>query len=82
MSKRNFDILLNNSVLKNPSFYRYKPNFDYIKQSPKIINFGTNDNRTNFQKKRYLLKKMWCSYANLTKDYILINNSKLNETKN
>ena len=82
MSKRNFDILLNNSVLKNPSFYRYKPNFDYIKQSPKVINFGTNDNRTNFQKKRYLLKKMWCSYANLTKDYILINNSKLNETKN
>lgn len=79
MSKRNFEIILNNSTLKNPSFYRYNPKYDYIKQSPKAFNFGFNDNKTNFQKKKILLKKMWCSYSNLNKDYNLINNSKLKE---
>ena len=77
MSKRNFEIILNNSILKNHSFYHYEPKFDYITQSSKAFNFGFQDNKTNFQKKKYLLKKMWCSYANLSKEYNLINNSKL-----
>ena len=77
MSKRNFEIILNNSILKNPSFYHYNPKYDYIKDTSKVFNFGLNDNRTNSEKKKFLLKKLWCSYADLSKNYNLINNSKL-----
>ena len=80
MSKRNFGIILNNSILKNPSVYHYDPKFDYVTQSSNTFNFGFNDNRTNYQKKKVLLKKILCSYTNLSKDYYIINNSKLNET--
>ena len=79
MSKRNFEIIINNSTLNNPSFYKYEPKFDYITQSSKAFNFGFINKRTNFEKKKFLLKKMWCSYADISKDYYLINNSKLNE---
>ena len=79
MSKRNFGIILNNSILKNPSVYDYEPKFDYITQSSNAFNFGYNQNKTNYQKKKFLLKKMLCSYANLSKDYYIINNSKLND---
>lgn len=82
MSKRNFEIILNNSTLKYPSFYHYDPKFDYITQSNKVIlNFGINHHKNIYEKKKFLLKKMWCSYADLSKDYYLINNSKLNENK-
>ena len=79
MSNRNFNIILNNSALKYPSFYSYEPKFDYVTQSTKTFNFGLKENKTNFQKKKFLLKKIWCSYSNLSKDYYLINNSKLKE---
>ena len=78
MSKRNFEIILNNSALKYPSFYHYEPKFDYITQSTKAFNFGFNHDKKDYEKKKFLLKKMWCSYADLSKDYYLINNSKLN----
>ena len=32
MLNRNYDIILNTSSLKNPSFYHYKPNVEYITQ--------------------------------------------------
>ena len=32
MSKRNFEIIINNSTLNNPSFYKYEPKFNYITQ--------------------------------------------------
>ena len=78
MSKRNFEILLNNSILKNPSFYHYNPKYDYISDTSNVFNFGLN-NKTNLEKKKFLLKKMWCSYADLSKDYNIINNSKLKD---
>ena len=79
MSDRNFNIILNKSALKYPSFYSYEPKFDYITQSTKAFHFGLKNNKTNLQKKKLLLKKIWCSYSNLSKDYYLINNSKLKE---
>ena len=79
MTKRNFDIILNKSTLKNPSFYRYNPKFGYITQSTKGFNFGQKENKTIYEKKKTLLKKMWCSYGDLSKEYYLINNSKLNK---
>jgi hypothetical protein len=77
MSKRDFDIIINKSALKYPSFYKYEPKYDYITQSLKGFNFGENANKTKYEKKKFLLKKMWCSYADISKDYYLINNSKL-----
>ncbi len=79
MTKRNFDIILNKSTLKNPSFYRYSPKFGYTTQSTKGFNFGHKENKTIYEKKKTLLKKMWCSYGDLSKEYYLINNSKLNK---
>ena len=81
MLSRNYDIILNTSSLKNPSFYYYKPNFEYITQSLKGFNFGEKPKKTNSEKKKFLLKKMWCSYGDLSKDYYLVNNSKLNNNK-
>ena len=77
MSKRDLDIIINKSALKYPSFYKYEPKYDYITQSLKGFNFGENANKTKYEKKKFLLKKMWCSYADISKDYYLINNFKL-----
>jgi hypothetical protein len=81
MSDRNFGIILNNETLKNPSFYKYEPKFDYITETAKGFNFGFNENRTNYEKKKYLLRKMMCSYRDFSQDYYIIDNSKLNGKK-
>ena len=81
MSDRNFEIILNNSILESPSIYHYEPKFDYITQNTKGFIFGNNENKTNFEKKQYLLRKMMCSYGQLSKDYCLIDNSKLKKNK-
>ncbi len=81
MISRNYDNMINISTINNPSFNRYEPKFEYITQSPKGFVFGINDNKTIYEKKKILLKKLWCSYGHLSKDYYLINNSKLNRTK-
>ena len=76
MSERNF-IILNDSFLKTPSFYRYEPKFDYITKNTRGFNFGLSENKNNYERKKYLLKKMMCSYGQLSKEYCLIDNSKL-----
>ena len=81
MSDRNFEIIFNNSILESPSIYHYEPKFDYITQNTKGFIFGNNENKTNFEKKQYLLRKMMCSYGQLSKDYCLIDNSKLKKNK-
>lgn len=81
MSDRNFGIILNNETLKNPSFYKYEPKFDYITETSKGFNFGFNENKTNYEKKKYLLRKMMCSYRDFSQDYYIIDNSKLNGKK-
>ena len=81
MSDRNFGIILNHETLRNPSFYKYEPKFDYITETTKGFNFGFNQNRNNYEKKKYLLRKMMCSYRDFSKDYYIIDNSKLNEKK-
>lgn len=81
MSDRNFGIILNNETLKNPSFYKYEPKFDYITEKSKGFNFGFNENKTNYEKKKYILRKMMCSYRDLSQDYYIIDNSKLNGQK-
>ena len=81
MSDRNFGIILNQETLANPSFYKYEPKFDYITETTKGFNFGFNENRTNYEKKKYLLRKMMCSYRDFSKDYYIVDNSKLNGKK-
>ena len=81
MSDRNFGIILNHETLRNPSFYKYEPKFDYITETTKGFNFGFNENRTNYEKKKYLLRKMMCSYRDFSQDYYIIDNSKLNGKK-
>lgn len=81
MSDRNFEIILNNETLKNPSFYSYEPKFDYITQTSRGFNFGFNENKTVYERKKYLLKKMMCSYRDFSQDYYIIDNSKLNGKK-
>ena len=75
MAKRNSKFLIQNQILKNPSIYNYHPKYDLIEQRLSNIFFNKEDipRRT----KKYMLKKLWGS-SRVVKDYLLIDNSKLN----
>ena len=75
MAKRNSNILIHKQILKNPSFYNYHPKYDLIEQ--RIGNIIFNKNDIQRRTKKYLIKKLWSSF-NPVKDYLLIDNNKLN----
>ena len=79
MTYRKWEVLLNKASFKIPSFDRYKPMYNYIRPHTKGINFGKNT-KTPSDKKKFLIKKLWCSYGFLdSHDYNIIDNSKLNK---
>ena len=75
MAKRNSNILIQKQILKNPSFYNYHPKYDLIEQ--RLANIIFNKNDIQRRTKKYLIKKLWSSF-NPVKDYLLIDNNKLN----
>lgn len=79
MIKRNSKLLMNNQILKNPSIYYYKPKYNLIDQ--RLINIIFNKKDIKRKTKKYMLKKIWSSY-NVSKDYCLVDNNKLNNEIN
>ena len=75
MAKRNSNILIHKQILKNPSIYNYHPKYDLIEQ--RLANIIFNKNDIQRRTKKYLIKKLWSSF-NPVKDYLLIDNNKLN----
>ena len=73
------ELINNPSNLDNPSICYYQPKYSFIEKNPFFVSFGNiNENKKN---KKFLLKKLWGSY-NLTSDYQLVDNDKLNHVKN
>ena len=77
MSDRNFEIILNKTSLQNPSFYRYQPKFNFITEKTKGVIFGNKKKIDKSDKKKYMLKKIMCSYGQISENYCIIDNSKL-----
>ncbi len=75
MAKRNSNILIHKQILKNPSIYNYHPKYDLIEH--RLANIIFNKNDIQRRTKKYLIKKLWSSF-NPVKDYLLIDNNKLN----
>ena len=79
MSSRSEKNLINNpSTLDNPPICYYKPKYNFIERNPSMITFSKNSD--NKKTKQFLLRKLWGSY-NITSDYQLVDNSKLNANK-
>jgi len=75
MAKRNSNILIHKQILKNPSIYNYHPKYDLIEH--RLANIFFNKNDIKRKTKKFMIKKLWTSY-NPVKDYLLIDNNKLN----
>ena len=76
MVKRNAMDLINKQILYNPSITYYNPKYDFIEQKPTNVFF--NSKKIERRTKKFLLKKVWSSYY-VVKDYLLIDNNKLNK---
>ena len=62
MSRKEND-LINSSSLDIPSFNRYSPNYDFIKNSAAKISFDYHNlNNDEINKKKNLLRKLMYSY--------------------
>ena len=79
MIKRNPKDLMNKQILLTPSFTYYNPKYELFEQKPARIFFNKND--FNQKNKKYMLKKIWSSYY-VVKDYLLVDNDKLNKKTN
>ena len=73
MTSRKETDFINNYSLKNPSFNRYSPNYDFIKNSPAKISFSYHHIDNN-DKKKLLLRKILASYKVDTEFHIINNN--------
>ena len=71
--------LLNMNILKNPSICYYRPKYDaFIKKYYVIFNSKIMDKKA---KGKNIMKKIWSSY-NVHKEYLSIDNEKLNKCFN
>ena len=71
-----FNCLINTNILKNPSICYYQPKYDaFIKKKYVIFNRNKTDIKT---KRKNLMKKIWSSY-DVYKEYLSIDNKKLDE---
>ena len=77
MHGRDDDMFGKDDNKKGPSIGYYNPNYDYLNGNMRNISLG---NETRKEKdKKYLLKKIWCSYR-VRVDYQLVDNKKLSKT--
>ena len=79
MLSRDKNGLINVSSLHVPSFCHYNPNYELIENRTRNIFLGRDNIRDiiNQNKKKYMVRKLWTSF-NVTEDYKLVDNSKLN----
>ena len=83
MSDRKEDSIINVNTLKNPDSINYNPNYNYIQERMKNTFFGYREkNIDSTSRKKYLLKKLWCSNSNIDQNYYLVDNNKLNDNNN
>ena len=76
MSRKDND-LINNYSLKTPSFNRYSPNYDFVKNSPAKISFSYHNLSNNdINKKKNLLRKIMASY-NVDTEFHIFNKDQL-----
>ena len=76
MSRKGND-LINNYSLKTPSFNRYYPNYDFVKNSPAKISFSYHHlDNNDLNKKKYLLRKIMASY-NVDTEFHILNKEQL-----
>ena len=73
MTSRKETDFINNYSLKTPSFNRYSPNYDFVKNSPAKISFS-HHHIDNNDKKKLLLRKIMASYKVDTEFHIINNN--------
>ena len=82
LSRREKD-LINIASLEIPSFNLYNPKFDLVEKNQANCYFSYDKNYKNDKNnKKYLVKKFWSSYDEVSADYKLINGNKLEETDN
>jgi hypothetical protein len=63
MMSRKANNLINSYSLKTPSFNRYSPNYDFVKNSPAKISFSYHNlDNNDINKKKLLLNKLIHSY--------------------
>ena len=71
--------LLNINIMKNPSICYYQPNYDaFINKKSVIFDKNKIDKKS---KRKNIMKKIWRSY-NVDKEYISIDNDKLDKCNN
>ena len=76
MKPHSLNSLINTNILKNPSICYYNPKYDaFIKKKYVIFNNNKKDMKT---KRKNLMKKIWSSY-DVYKEYLSIDNKKLDE---
>jgi len=76
MKPHSIKYLLNMNIINNPSICYYEPNYDALIKKKYVI-FSPNK-ITNKLKRKNILKKIWSSY-DVHKEYLSIDNDKLNE---
>ena len=79
MKPHSLDNLTNTNINKNPPICYYEPNYDAFTKKKYVI-FNANELDKKLKKKN-ILKKIWSSY-NVSKEYLSIDNDKLNEGVN
>ena len=67
--------ILNKEKIEGPSIGYYEPNYEYLEDRVRNISLGSE--HSNKRDKKFLLKKLWGSY-NFRMEYLLVDNSKLN----
>ena len=79
MSRRENDFV-NNYSLNNPSFNRYSPKYDFVKNAPAKISFSYHNEYDDITKKKFLLRKILASYQ-VDTEFQIVNNDKIMHNK-
>ena len=79
MSRRENDFV-NNYSLNNPSFNRYSPNYDFVKNTPAKISFSYHNEYNDIAKKKILLRKLLSSYK-VDTEFHIVNNDEIRHNK-
>ena len=82
MSRKEKDFV-NYHSLKIPSFNRYSPNYDFVKDTPTKISFSYHSIDNDINKKKYIIRKLIASYNVDTELHIFnLDKTKHNNTVN
>lgn len=78
MNYRREKDLINSHSLGVPSFCQYTPKYDLLEKHPAQVAFDKDINKKEGKNnKLYMLRKVWGSYDDVPKEYLLVNNKQL-----